>query len=192
MEITKIDQIQYDREKDSAGTTRWYYNGTCENCGNLIHKRKCAIATAINNNGFWEILCTRCGFKKSGFKIGEYSKLHPLRGNKSSRWNGGRTKTDNGYVLINVDDDDLCLPMRKKNRTMLEHRYVMSHHLGRCLSPYEIVHHKNHIVDDNRLENLELVTYHENIAESLMNIEIKKLKLRIVELENKVKELENK
>jgi len=80
------------------------------------------------------------------------------RGVNSASWKGGRLKRLDGYIQVVLQPDDFFFSMaREKHHTVLEHRLVVAKALGRCLHPWEIVHHRNHKRDDNRIENLQLV-----------------------------------
>lgn len=72
-------------------------------------------------------------------------------------WKGGRRKNLFGYIHI-------YKPVHPFNRDsyVLEHRLVMEKHLGRYLKPFEKVHHKNGIRDDNRIKNLHLFIGNKN------------------------------
>jgi hypothetical protein len=67
------------------------------------------------------------------------------KGNKSHSWKGGRWK-DNGYIMIRIN-----------GKVIPEHRLIMQKIIGRQLTRYDIVHHKNGKRDDNRKCNLELI-----------------------------------
>lgn len=71
---------------------------------------------------------------------------------RHASWRGGRVVDKSGYILIHCREH----PAASKSGYVREHRLVMEQHLGRYLLPGEVVHHKNDIRDDNRIENLEL------------------------------------
>lgn len=77
-------------------------------------------------------------------------------GSNNHRWTGGKSSDKDGYILIKAIDH----PNRMTHGYVFEHRLVMEKHLGRYLTPQEVVHHKNHDNTDNRIENLELFESH--------------------------------
>lgn len=86
------------------------------------------------------------------------------KGDQHCQWKGGRHHDKSGYVLVHRPDH----PNANHSGYVREHRLVMEQHLGRYLTADEVVHHKNDIRDDNRIENLELFAENrEHLAETL-------------------------
>ena len=75
---------------------------------------------------------------------------YTARNRKSTKY---RRLTTRGYIEVWKPDH----PMAQKSGYLMEHRLAMSEHLGRMLDQSEVVHHKNEIKTDNRIENLELL-----------------------------------
>lgn len=75
------------------------------------------------------------------------------RGENSYTWKGVGGRHMDGYIYKSVPNH----PFKNSGGYVAEHRLIMEAHLGRYLRKDEIVHHMNHIVDDNRIENLMLL-----------------------------------
>jgi len=86
-------------------------------------------------------------------KISE--KLKQYSGAKSKAWKGGKYKTQ-GYVFVYSPEHPRV--MNTKRKYIFEHILVMEKMIGRYLNSGEVVHHKNGIRNDNRPENLVLMT----------------------------------
>lgn len=140
--------------------------------------RRCGKQRWIRCNKRYEPMstfCRSCGCKITGDKN---------KAENNQNWKGG-TRRSGGYVLQRIFPEDFFWSMAKGDGYVMEHRLVMAKYLSRCLLPWEVVHHKNGVKDDNRIENLELLTdgrYH------LVDMKTKRY---IVLLEQKIRRLES-
>jgi hypothetical protein len=112
---------------------------TCDYCGKKFTKTKAHFKRA--NNHFCSIECRRAWY----------------RGKNNPLWKGGKS-IKGGYKIIRCPEHPNC----DSGKYVKEHRLVMEKHLGRYLYPWETVHHKNGIKDDNRIENLKLLPGNEH------------------------------
>lgn len=100
---------------------------------------------------------------KKGMKLSDKTKLKMSLarekeiGNKNHNWKGGRKK-ERGYILVYTPSH----PFANRGGYVREQRLVMEKEIGRYLTNGEMVHHKNGIKDDNRIENLELINKKEH------------------------------
>lgn len=86
------------------------------------------------------------------------AKRRPGRGigRDNPAWKGGRRVRPDGYVVVWTPHGE-----------RLEHQIVAEQMLGRELLPGEIVHHVNENREDNRRENLRVMTQSEHIRHHL-------------------------
>jgi len=115
--------------------------------GNSLRNRSEARKNAFKNGKFNLNI-----FKKNGQKLGEWNKENVKYGEKNHSWKGGRYKSG-GYIFI-------YSPEHPNNNQgyVCEHRLVIEKEIGRYLENWEHIHHINGVRDDNRIENLKIVT----------------------------------
>ena len=108
----------------------------------------------------------------------------------SSRWRGGRIQTAGGYIAILLQPDNFFHPMAGPNNYVFEHRLVIAKSLSRNLQSWEIVHHRNHKRDDNRIENLQLIQEMQHNQMTLMGRRIAMLEAKVEDQAKEIRLLE--
>lgn len=90
-----------------------------------------------------------------------------ITGKDHPGWKGGRyTNKRDGYVMVYAPDHPSAVKATNGvGGYVLEHRLVMEQVLGRYLLPDEDVNHRNGVKDDNRPENLMIVSHFAHFEE---------------------------
>lgn len=102
---------------------------------------------------------TALGKSKKGAKLSDETKKK-LSIAKFKGGIGHKKKRCDGYISVYFPEH----PKSNKQGYIMEHDLVMECAIGRHLKDDEVVHHINHKRDDNRLSNLQLMTFKERAA----------------------------
>ena len=164
-EILITNSIVHWSRRDPENETVPVTCGVCKTLKQVKTKSICCVKYLYTG------LCRLCSYRYA------YQKRHLHYGD-------GIKHTSNGYrwihkLLLSLEEEKFLSSMIH-GCYIPEHRLVMARHLERPLTGDEIVHHLNGIKDDNRLENLELVSRATHPEENLvttdrLRAEIKRL-----------------
>lgn len=145
--MPELGEIQKGTDIGYRDDTKWIWSA-CVDCGKprwVCYRKGKSVSDR----------CRPCAVRLDWRRENTKAMNKRRTGEANARWRGGRNKKQNGYIEIRLRPDDPFFRMTTYGY-IFEHRLIMARHLGRCLKSWEIVHHKNGIKDDNRIENLEL------------------------------------
>jgi len=173
-----------DIGRSYTGLYKWV---ACPDCGKERWGR-------FRNGRLDSIRCRACAARMPDRRLAASTSR---RGDKHPQWKGGRRKVKGGYIEVLLSPDDFFWPMAKKDGYVAEHRLVVAESFGRCLLPWEIVHHKKGCAkDDNRYpETLQLtsdvghnqITLWERKLDKLLEQQRElKVEVRLLRFENKL------
>jgi len=129
----------------------------------------------------FRVRCFRCSCRLNGARINALDAPRSS-GKEHHFYKQGFTLNGAGYKIITLPRTHPFRKMADRNGRIREHRLIMAQHLGRFLERWEVVHHKNRNKQDNRLENLELVSKETHALITRMEQEIDQLKREIERL----------
>ena len=147
------------------GNDATWLNMTCPICGKKFHLKP--YAANKGKTHYCSVACRAIAQKE--YCVGEGNSQYGKTGERSSKWNGGRRRWC-GYWMVQCPGHPFG---RGPNEYVFEHRIVAEQYLltednsvlidgKRYLSPRFVVHHKNEVTDDNRPENLQVMTKSEH------------------------------
>lgn len=160
-EFLKREYVQNGKSMKQIATESNYGVGTIYNyikkygIESRIHlttEAKTKISAANKGNKY--VL----GQKRTPEQKARMSAAKKYKWKKPTEFGGHKKKRADGYIKVYCPTH----PMATKDGYVMEHILVMEKHIGRTITRDEVVHHKNHIRDDNRIENLQLMTFKEH------------------------------
>lgn len=153
------------RIEKKNGYIRKYKMFTCKHCGKQFEarvdsprkycSRKCDGERKKKELKGYQYVCKQCGKEyrsthKESFFCSKKCQFELYQGENNYGYKGGYSLSEKGY------------PVRNKNREYV-HRLVVEKHLGRKLNGKdEQIHHLNEDKQDNRIENLIILTCSEH------------------------------
>jgi len=126
----------------------------CLICGKEFKTYKSKIK--LGRGKYCSKKCSLIATNKELIKNGEKTRF---KKGERHKWHSHKSVSGEGYVQIFSPNH----PFKTKRGYVREHRLVMEEHIGRYLKDDEIVHHINGDKQDNRIENLMIVSKVEHI-----------------------------